>query len=554
MARTPLLNWLRQVSRDYGQNRAASPSYELEMTRRDFLKVAFGATMGAIALTGNHSAVQALLPVLPSQPSAKSAQKPVIIVGGGLAGLTTAYRLSQNNVSCALYEASPRLGGRVFTKNRFNTENMFVELGGELVDTVHTDLISLCGELNVPLETFDATGEVEPALYYSHGQVRTGEDVLAAFAPLAKAIESDLQKIFPGGEVSIPTYQTPFNSQWLDEMTLETYLNVKMLENRIEPWLIDLIKVAYTIEYGLECREQSALNLLILIGCDIQNGFRIFGDSDEAMRIQGGNSRLVNQLASAVQGTVPMHANHRLTGITANDTGIQLTFVGNGKTVQVEAERVVLAMPLTVLRQIKGIDQLALSPVKKRFIQELGYGTNAKQMVGFKHRFWKASESSGQSSLPTCGGDIFSDWPSQTYWETSRKQVGNAGILTNFLGGAIGKDAQNNQWQKALKDLESVYPKVQKQFDGNTAFFNWSRNPWALGSYACPKPGQYTSLIGAGMEPELDGRLYLAGEHCSVDWMGFMNGAIDSGNRVAKALCNTTASIGSFKQQAHIST
>lgn len=529
MARTPLLRWLSMAARknNAGNSQSGDPQNGLTMTRREFLKAALGTALGTAALSGGNQAWSQLAANLPS-----FGEKPVIIVGGGLAGLTTAYRLMQHGVPCTLYEASSRLGGRVFSKKPFNAEGMFVELGGELVDTCHTDLIDLCQTLDVPLEAFASDEQLTSTLYCYDGKLRNQDDVIQAFTPLANAIAADLKTAFPQGEVQVPTYQNRFNAQWLDEMSLEDYLEAKRRAQNIAPWLIHLIKVAYTTEYGLDCKEQSALNLALLIGCEVQDGFRIYGDSDEAYRIRGGNSQLVNRLAETIQASVPMRANHRLTRIEADKNTLRLRFRHAGRDIDVDGERVVLALPLPVLRKLDGLEQLPLSPVKKRFIREMGYGTNSKQMIGFKERFWR--QPSG--SISAYGGELYSDWTSQTFWETSRLQPGKAGILTNFLGGETGKKATNTQWQTALRDLALLFPDVPQQFDGNTAFFNWSSNPLTQGSYVCPKPGQYTAIIGCGLEPELDGRLYLAGEHCSTDWMGYMNGAVDSGNQVAQAI------------------
>lgn len=538
MARTPLFGWLRKISRQYGHHQAhifkeTDTAFQQQaLTRRDFLKTLAGATLAAGLLPITLQSSQAAEMLIPKNSASDMA--PVCIVGGGLAGLTTAYRLMLQGIPSVIYEASSRLGGRVHTRQKFNHEGMFVELGGELIDTCHTEIITLCQELGIPLERFEP-GDIglQQALYCAQGKIRVEAEVLAAFKPLAEAIAEDLKRIFPDGTVQMPTYQQPFDAKWADDMTLAAYLDTV---RDIEPWLINIIKAAYAGEYGLEPSEQSALNLLLLIGTDLQQGLRIFGESDEAMRVSGGNSRLISQLTGALQKKVSMYPRHQLIAIGQTDHQIQLVFSqGKAEPVMVNADHVVLALPLGALRAIPGIEQLNVSPVKKRLLMELGFGTNSKQMIGFKTRFWRQAA----TDIPANIGEIFTDWPSQCYWETSRLQEGKAGILTNFLGGQAGQEAQNTQWQKALKDLQTIYPNAAKQFDGSTAFFNWSKNPWAQGSYSCPKPGQYTSLIGAGLEPEWDNTLFFAGEHCSLNSMGFMNGAVDSGNQVALTIAKS---------------
>lgn len=327
----------------------------------------------------------------------------------------------------------------------------------------------------------------------------------------------------------VPTYQQPYNAQWLDKMTLAEYLD---RQTQVAPWLLRLIKVAYTGEYGMDPQHQSALNLLVLIGTDTTDDFHMFGVSDEAMRVQGGNSNLVEALINALQGTVPIHTRHQLKRVQDMGDDLRLTFRTREGEFDKMASRVVLALPFSVLRDMDGLSGLAMSAVKKQAIDEWGYGTNSKQMIGFRSRFWRQPT----ASLPAHTGEIYADLPSQCYWETSRLQAGESGILTNFLGGEAGHSASDQQWRNALGELSLLYPKVADEVDGNRIFFNWGRNPGSRGSYTCPKPGHYTTLIGVAGEPELGGRLFFAGEHCSVDWAGYMNGAVQSGNQAAEKI------------------
>lgn len=515
MPRTALFHWLGMTTR-----KAMAGE---KITRREFLKMSMGAAAGM-------ATASILAPVLPVLADQSGSISPVIIVGGGLGGLVTAYRLTQEGIPCEIYEASARLGGRVFTKDNFNREGMFCELGGELIDTGHTDIIELCKELDVRIETFIQADEgFEPAIYFSGGQVRSEKEVIEAFQPLAGKLAEDIRRIFPDGELVIPTYQETFDSQWLDNMSISEYLRAIP---SLPDWLSRLIETAYTGEYGLDATEQSALNLMLLIGLETDKNFLVFGESDEAWRIQGGNSRLPEKLVAALASKVPMHTRQQLVDIRDDGHKLALTFRHETVTRTITSEQAVLAIPFSVLRDVGGINDLNLTAVKKRCIREWGYGTNSKQMMGFSSRFWRKP----QGNIPANTGSLFTDWTTQCYWETSRLQAGKSGIITNFLGGKAGAEATATQWQKALPDLGRLYPDAEKEFDQNTAFFNWHAHVHNKGSYSCPKPGQYTTLSGSAGEPELNGRLFFAGEHCSVDWAGFMNGAVQSGNIAAKQI------------------
>lgn len=466
-----------------------------------------------------------------SRKGASASLPPVIIVGAGLGGLSTAYRLMQKGIPCEIYEASHRVGGRMFTRQGFNNQGMFVELGGELVDTNHEDIIRLCQELNIPLQRFqEPDAGLQPAIFHSEGQVRTEAEVLKAFEPFAQALSADLDKAFPNGEIGIPTWDNPYNARWLDELSMEAYLNSKA---SVPSWLIKVIKAAYTGEYGLDPAEQSALNLLLLIGTDTGDGLKMFGESDEAMRIKGGSSRLPEAIYQAIRGKVPVHFGYKLKQIHDRPGQLQLTFQRHGQTETRQAAHTVMAIPFTLLRDIQGIDQVGLSPRKLKAIREWGYGTNSKQMMGFSERFWAIPNQNYVANA----GEHFTDWDSQCYWETSRLQAGSNGILTNFLGGTAGQQADHGQWKRALRELEQLYKgSAHRHFSGDKAFMNWFGNPLAKGSYTCPRPGQYTSLMGIAGEPELGGKLLFAGEHCSVDWAGFMNGAAESGAIVTRQI------------------
>src|SRR5262249_49245920 len=149
---------------------------------------------------------------------------------------------------------------------------------------------------------------------------------------------------------------------------------------------------------------------------------------------------------------------------------------------------------------------LALPDIKKKAISELGYGTNAKLMLGFASRPWRAAKSNGS---------IYTDLSTlQNTWETSRLQPGSSGILTDFTGGnlgvAMGNGTPESQRDAALAALDQAIPGMSAASNGKVARMHWPTYPLTKGSYACYLVGQWTAIAGA--EGERVGNLHFAGE------------------------------------------
>jgi monoamine oxidase len=452
----------------------------------------------------------------------------VIIVGGGLAGLTAAYRLAQGGIPSIIYEGRERFGGRVCTLQGFNQEGMYCDLGGEFVDSEDANLLALAQELGVPIEDYGPFNQgLEDALFFSDGTVYTQEQLVIAFRPFAALIDQDRRSFTVGGVVQMPTCQNPMGAQALDLMSLQAYLDSKT--DQVERWVLKMIGSAYRGEFGLELDQQSSLNLLALIGTE---PFSLFGASDESKHIKGGSSTIPNALAAALQGKVPVAYGHVLKAIADDGSATTLTFASPSGTRDVRAAQVIMAIPFSTLRYVDGIDRIGLSPVKLKSIRDMGYGPLAKFMLGFTGRVWR----SPTGPAPASTGSVYTDLRSRQFWDTSRTQPGTSGLLTDFLSAAEGLHVAADQQRRSLVALERIWPGISDRFDGNTALGWWAREPLSQGAYACFTPGQYTGINGAAGTPELGGRLLFAGEHCSVDWQGFMEGAIETGNQAAQAL------------------
>jgi len=484
-------------------------------SRREFLRAAAATgAVGALASCG-----------LTTPAPRMTLGGPVVILGGGIAGLTAAWRLRQQGVDCEIYEASERFGGRMFTKRGFNGDGMFCELGGELVDTNHHALIGLAKECGLGLQPLKK-GEKGVDFYHVGGRVYTDRDLIPAFQPLAKRIAADAEGLTDAQD------EYTAKAKRLDRISLKTYLAGSRHDT--PAWLIEMLDVAYCCEYGVDTAHQSALNLVNFIGTDTSAGFEMFGESDEAFRIAGGSESVPAAVLRRLQKKhVRTFSGHELAAVAREKNGLRLTFRHGGERVVKHAAHVICTIPFSVLRGIEGIDALPLGAEKKRAIRELGYGANVKVMLGTRERVWRR-ETDGRDFF--CNGAVVTDLPFQQCWETSRGQKGKSGILTNFIGGTPAKNWQPARVAAFQAEAERVFPALAGQWDGHRAILNWPKVKWNRGSYSATLVGQYTWAYEAAATPELDGALVFAGEHTSAEFGGFMNGGVQSGERAAKEI------------------
>ncbi|MEG3049886.1 MAG: NAD(P)/FAD-dependent oxidoreductase, partial [Thermomonas sp.] len=344
-------------------------------------------------------------------------------------------------------------------------------------------------------------------------------ELVRAFVPVAAAIERDLAS---AGDGAYDHTDTNPAFRALDAMSIAQWFD----RNGVTGWLRKLLDVAYTTEMGLEIDQQSALNFLTFVGTEDKDAFRIFGESDERFHVRGGNDLIPRTLGSKL--TDAIESGHVLEAIRGEAGGYVLAFRKGAATREVRARQVILALPFTLLRKVR-ID-VELPALKKHAIEQLTYGTNAKLMIGFERRTWREHGANGAS---------MSDLAYQTTWDTSRKQAGTAGALTNFTGGRhgieLGQGTPKQQAEAAVRDLERVFPGIAAaRGNAREARMHWPSNPWVLGSYACFQPGDWAGL--GGVMGQSVGGLHFAGEHCSVESQGFMEGGCESGEVAAQAV------------------
>src|SRR4051812_3941329 len=356
MARTPLAQWLGD----------AGPG----ITRRQAIKR--GAAAGAgLAMAGSVGAFAA---------RARAAGGPrIVVIGAGLAGLACADALRQAGYIAAVHEASTtRVGGRCWSDRTTWASGQVSEHGGELIDQGHTAVRQLAQSLGLTLDNLLAGEQngTDPS-YYFDGAAYPVDQATTDLKAIWQQIHSD---------ISAASYPTLYNlstqrGRQLDAMSITDWI-AAYVPGGTASKLGQLLDVAYNIEYGAECSQQSSLNMLYLLGYAGPGNLRIFGKSNEKYHVRGGNDQVPTRLTQALGSQVSLGS--ELVAIRLNtDSTYRLTFKQGGSSKQVTADHVVLALPFSIMRSSVDWSQAGFSTVKSRAIREQGMGTNSKLHVQF---------------------------------------------------------------------------------------------------------------------------------------------------------------------------
>lgn len=436
----------------------------------------------------------------------------IAIIGAGLAGLHAGYLLQKKNVPFYIFEADARIGGRINTRKDFSSGHT-TDLGAEFIDTTHENLIDLARELN--LELIDTQSEQLPRnLYFYQGKVYSENEVIQEYKKIMPQILRDQQ--------SLDSDYSNQASIRLDHTPLSNYFE----SLGASQWFTAILNKAYTCEYGRETNDQSSLNFLNMMMQQMDKSFGMYGNSDELLKIKGGSGQLTDELEKRVKDQI--YLTHKLIKITQNDKIYTLHFE-NGKTHQ--ARQVLITIPYTVLRKVT-LEVKNLSENKRRCVNELGYGTNVKLIQKFDRRIWRSYHHQGY---------LLSDIIQNGFDSSQLQNEAQAhGTYTFFFGGDQALELCHISMQEQLRDtylhyFDAIFPGAgqaaspaeasQKSFE----VVDWPNNPLYFGSYACFKPGQWTQIAPYINQP-ID-EIYFAGEHCSKDFQGFMNGAIQSSHQ-----------------------
>jgi monoamine oxidase len=502
-----------EVLAEYERQHPRRARDQSEWSRRAFLQRAGAAGAGLVA-AGSLGVGRAL-------PAAAGNQPTVAIVGGGLAGLSCAHLLAKRGVRSTVYEArAERLGGRCWTLRGFFENEQTGEHHGQYIDSRHRQLRRLAAELGIDLiDTFEQSFPAgDRDVLWIDGRDRRDGTVFADFGIFYDRLSADYERVG-----SYLCHEAGPRAQRFDQVTMLEWFE-QNLPGGADSLLAQALGIFMTSFFGLDPQDMSAINLFEAFVAP-------YPGANERFRLKGGNDRLVSALVGSLgDGSIEME--RPLEAIwSQNDGRVGLRF--GGEAGDVIADRVVLALPFTTLRETDHAG-LSLRPRKRRAIETLAMGTNGKMNLQLNRSFaaldWDASFASDEPHYVT--------WDS-TYGQTS--PAPHTPVLTIYNGGAAGRSfpttrahapANEPVIEAALTALGRGVEDIRDAFNGKAYLDFPFLDPWVRGSYAGFGPGQYTDFWGCLGDRE--GPVHFAGEHTSTHSQGYLNGAVESGQRAAR--------------------
>jgi len=464
----------------------------------------------------------------------------IVIVGAGIAGLTAALTLQDAGLSCSIYEASKRVGGRIHSDTSTWADGMVSEWCGEFIDGDQQMMRQLTKRFG--LKTIDlglATANRDQRIMYFFDHYWGARDMERSFRALYPLLQQQMK------EAGFPTTHTHYTEEGyrLDHLSVYDWIEQYVEDGHNTP-LGRMLDNACTGYFGLDTHTQSSLNLVYMFGPRAaEDDAASAGPTQASCKIAGGNQQLPLAIASSLPDEC-LHLNHRLVALKRNtNDSVTLSFATVAGFAEVTCDRVILALPFSVLRQVD-YQQAGFDTLKQTAITQLGYGTISKLILQFDTPYWYQDGPWPRAN----SGFIITDLAIQTLWDTSLGQAGATGLLVDYTSGPRGaaytpdapysttaNSAKVQEYaQTCLQQLERVLPGISAHYTGTAALSYPTGDPHLLGSYACWRVGQCT-LFG-GYEGVRQGPIHFAGEHCSVRWQGYMEGAASEGIRAAREI------------------
>jgi monoamine oxidase len=494
---------------------------DTRFTRRTLIGTA-AAGAAAAALPSAARAEESAEPSGAPATSSAPRKADVVVVGAGLAGLTAARTIARAGRSVVVLEARERVGGR--TWNRPVTGGSYVDAGAEFVGPTQDRIKALAQAVGV--ETFP-TYNTGSNVYWKDGTrqtyAATGPTGVAppdpAYLPDLLQIVQRLNTMAEQINVEAP-WEASEAVEW-DSQTFYSWLKA----NEINPDFQRLVATAVEAIFGQEARDLSLLYVLFYLAASgdeshpgtFERNFQTAEGAQEE-RFVGGSQLISLRVAAELGSSVVLNAPVRL--IVQDSKGVRVRLEKG----HVSAKQAIVAMPPPLAARI---DYEPLLPVlRDQLTQRAPMGSYAKVDVVYERPFWREEGLTGQT--------VSINGPVRVTFD-STPVGGSPGVLLGFIGGADARGwyglSPEQRQQAVLENFANYFGEQARkplQYVENA----WAEERFSRGDpVAGLGPGTLLDFGAALREPA--GRIHWAGTETSDYWVGYMDGAVRSGERAA---------------------
>ncbi|KAF5853577.1 hypothetical protein GGP41_002182 [Bipolaris sorokiniana] len=480
-----------------------------------------------------YSSMLPLIPFItaPVPAAAVPESADVVVVGAGLAGLTAARDLLEAGKSVIVLEGRDRVGGKVYNKPLKN--GGVTEVGAEFVGPTQDKVLQMIADLG--LETFDTYIEGETVLYLNGIRSTYNPDPQLGGAPpleeaaLMQIASTRTQLDAWAAELNTGApWSHPKASEW-DSITFDQYLDTLNLVPGAKFALATFCKSIF----AAEPHEISLLYLLAYVAgagneTTVGNLERLTATKGGAQekRVVGGTGLIPERLAKKV-GTEYIALNAGVTQITRTYSGYEI----ESRAGKVYAERVVLAMSPPLVHQIKFQPELPES--RQHLNSDTKMPAIGKGVPIYKTPFWRKEGLSGQV--------LSNSGPVRVTFDSTPEDSSFGAILGFIFGDemrALDK-LSAEEAQKQIMDTCVKYYGEQARDITEFVLQRWDLEEFSRGGPVALVPPHILTKYGPALRESVGG-IYFAGTETSEYWVGYMEGAIRSGERVAKEILGSS--------------
>ena len=463
---------------------------------------------------------------MPAQP-----ETDVAIVGAGLAGLVAARRLLAAGREPLVIEARGRVGGRLL--NEEIGDGKVVEVGGQWIGPTQERLAALAAELGVGtfpthdegrhlIEMFGRRTSYTGAL--TDARVGLLRDLSKAIPPLALADLEQARARLDRMAREVPLeepWMAPRAAEW-DGQTFATWVG----RNTRTEAARSLFELATEAVWAAEPGDVSLLHVLFYTHSG--GGFNTLvgtGGGAQQDRFHGGSQRLALLMAEQL-GAGRLRLDAPVRRIEHGEDGVVVHADGSdgGPGLTIRARRAIVAIPPTLAGRVAYDPPL---PARRdQLTQRMPQGTVIKTMAIYERPFWREEGLSGQATSDT--------GPARVVFDNSPPD-GSPGVLLGFLEGRLARQWGARPAAERRAAVLSGHARLFGERAGQPQRFLervWAEEEWTRGCYGCSMTTGAWTEFGRALRAPI-GPLHWAGAETATVWNGYMDGAVQSGERAA---------------------